>query len=124
MHRARGPLTQGLPVAPNQIAGSAEAGPCLSAWAQLTPSQAPVLQSLKWIKQPLGAPAALRPPGSPPHCSLFLEPRGSKAASQPKPPQDTPARSGRQHRPRGPAISPREGAGVSSPSGLHTVRGV
>ncbi|KAJ1205734.1 hypothetical protein NDU88_001161 [Pleurodeles waltl] len=123
MYRARGPLTQGPPVAPNQIAGSAGAGPCLPPWAQPPPPQAPVHRSLKYVNRPRGAPAALRPPGSPLRCSLFLGPRGSKTTSQPKPPQDTPVLSRHQHRPRGPGVSLREGAGVSSPSGLHSVWG-
>ncbi|KAJ1126300.1 hypothetical protein NDU88_004708 [Pleurodeles waltl] len=63
-----------------------------------------------------GAPAALRPPGSPPHCSLLLEPPRSPSRHRtrlPAPGVST-----------GPVVSLREGGGVSSPSGIHTVWGV
>ncbi|KAJ1104078.1 hypothetical protein NDU88_001493 [Pleurodeles waltl] len=124
MHRAGAPPPQGLLVAPNQMPGSAGADPCLPSCAQLPPSQAPVLQSPQVLKTARGAPAALRPPGSPLHRSLVIKPQGSKAAAQPEPPQATPACSGHRHRPRGSAVSLGESAGVPSPPGLLTVWGV
>ncbi|KAJ1194907.1 hypothetical protein NDU88_004192 [Pleurodeles waltl] len=53
LHRrctARAPPPQGLLVVPNQMAGSAGAGPCLPPWAQPPPSQAPVLRSPQVLK--------------------------------------------------------------------------
>ncbi|KAJ1106292.1 hypothetical protein NDU88_003693 [Pleurodeles waltl] len=97
MYRAQGPLTQGPPVAPNQSAGSAGAGPCLPPLAQPPPPQAPVHWYLKYVNRPRGAPAAPRPPGSLLRCSLLPGPRGSR-------PPRSPSRL--RARPSSPGVSP------------------
>ncbi|KAJ1165894.1 hypothetical protein NDU88_006311 [Pleurodeles waltl] len=61
MHGPGAPPPQGLPIAPNQMAGSAGAGPCLPPWAQPPPSQSPVLRSPRCSKTALRATSSTGP---------------------------------------------------------------